>query len=397
MARVPLSKGKERAKAKIKAGQKANASKPSNFSLYDTQVRFSGGKPVVPAASKKAAAPVKKVETKKVEVKKAEPKKPVTVVNAKGKTIYDPKDRTITTYSSKGKTVTDKNPKSENYGTTVSNKKGTIQKLNANEFGDPKTVIKNKKGASIQYYKKGDPGYRKVVIDKSGYTAYTNEDIYKNDKKGPRYIDRKPETKKVETKKVETKKPAVKPNNKDLINKMTRTGQAYYLDTKSGKVEKNPDVKNTIKKVAEDSKNKQAKIVKSKIESLKRPEIRKETIKKEVVVKPPKATAPTVSQLWQQKTGTSWSEAKKQGLTDGSAAANIALMKKLKSGDVNKESIKASKPGTAASMDTFKKEMEKNVQSELSGETTYAPPVPAMRRGGSIKKMRNGGITKRRK
>lgn len=391
MARVPLSKGKERAKAKIKAGQKANASKPSNFSLYDTQVRYSGGKPVVPAAPKKAAAPVKKAETKK-----AEPKKPVTVINAKGKTIYDPKDRTITTYSNKGKTVVDKNPKSENYGTTVSNKKGTVQKLKESEKGSAKTVIKNKKGTSIQYNKKGEPGYDKIVKDKTGFTRYSNNNIYKSDKKGSRYIKRKPETKKVETEKVAAQKPEVKPNNKDLIDKMTRTGQAYYLDTKTGKLEKNPDVKNTIKKVAEDSKNKQAKIVKSKIESLKRPEIKKKETKPEVVNNN-LTTGPTVSQLWKEKTGTSWSEAKKQGLTDGSAAANIALMKKLKSGTVNKESIKAPKPGTAASMDVFKKEMEKNVQSELSGETTYEPPVPAMRRGGSIKKMRKGDITKRRK
>jgi len=41
----------------------------------------------------------------------------------------------------------------------------------------------------------------------------------------------------------------------------------------------------------------------------------------------------TVSELWKEKTGTSWSEAKKQGLTDGSAKANLALMAKLKSGE----------------------------------------------------------------
>lgn len=39
----------------------------------------------------------------------------------------------------------------------------------------------------------------------------------------------------------------------------------------------------------------------------------------------------TVAQMWQEKTGTSWSEAKKQGLTDGSAKANMALMAKMKS------------------------------------------------------------------
>ncbi len=60
---------------------------------------------------------------------------------------------------------------------------------------------------------------------------------------------------------------------------------------------------------------------------------------------PAKTTAPakTVSQLWTEKTGTSWAEAKKQGLSDGSAASNMALMKKLQSGSVNKETIAAMK------------------------------------------------------
>jgi hypothetical protein len=57
--------------------------------------------------------------------------------------------------------------------------------------------------------------------------------------------------------------------------------------------------------------------------------------KKEETVNPPVKTGSgkTVSQLWKEKTGTSWSEAKKQGLTDGSMKANLALMAKLKSGE----------------------------------------------------------------
>ena len=43
----------------------------------------------------------------------------------------------------------------------------------------------------------------------------------------------------------------------------------------------------------------------------------------------------TVSQLWKQATGTPWSEAKKQGLTDGSYANNIALRKRIISGEFN--------------------------------------------------------------
>ena len=223
------------------------------------------------------------------------------------------------------------------------------------------------------------------------------------------YGDKKKDVKKVETKKVVAKKPEVKKPTAKPISMKTPVR-----------------VSDIANKVAEGARKKDAPKVKAQIESLKRPEIKKKKelqpeikrykpnteplrylddklpiknseSKKSTPTPPPPSFSPTVSQLWQQKTGTSWSEAKKQGLTDGSASANMALMKKLKSGSVNKESIKVPKPGTAASMDTFKKEMEKNVQSELSGETTYEPPVSAMRRGGSIKKMRKGGITKRRK
>ena len=38
-------------------------------------------------------------------------------------------------------------------------------------------------------------------------------------------------------------------------------------------------------------------------------------------------------QVWQEKTGTPWAEARRQGLTDGSASANIALMNKLLAGE----------------------------------------------------------------
>jgi hypothetical protein len=284
MTRVLLSKGKERAKAKIKAGQKANAAKPAKFSLYDTQVRYANGKPVVTAVIKKAAAPVKKVASKKVEVKK------------------------------------------------------------------------------------------------------------------------------VKTKKVETKKPAAKPINKELLNKMTRTGQAYYLNTKTGKLEKTPTVNEIVKKVA-DTKKKTTPAKKGATTKPKRTGNSfldvatgavpddfytvkpKSTTPK--VTTPAKTSTPSVSELWKQKTGTSWSEAKKQGLTDGSAAANIALMKKLKSGSINKNTIKSDK--AARNMEPFKKLMEQNIQDELSGKIKFDEPVATMRRGGSVRKMRKGSITKRKK
>jgi hypothetical protein len=47
----------------------------------------------------------------------------------------------------------------------------------------------------------------------------------------------------------------------------------------------------------------------------------------------------TVSQLWQQYTGTPWSEAKKQGLTDGSFESNISLRKKILEGEFGEAKI----------------------------------------------------------
>lgn len=109
-------------------------------------------------------------------------------------------------------------------------------------------------------------------------------------------------------------------------------------------------------------------------------------------------SAPSVSELWKQKTGTSWSEAKKQGLTDGSASSNIALMKKLQSGSVNKNTVKSS--NAAGNMTAYKKDMEKNVQDELSGKTTYTPPAEPSKSGADKaadeNKMRRGGMVRRR-
>ena len=81
-------------------------------------------------------------------------------------------------------------------------------------------------------------------------------------------------------------------------------------------------------------------------------------------------------------------------------------MKKLQSGSVNKNTVKSS--NAAGNMTAYKKDMEKNVQDELSGKVTYAPPAEPsksgadkaadenkMRRGGMVRrKMNNGGVAK---
>lgn len=113
--------------------------------------------------------------------------------------------------------------------------------------------------------------------------------------------------------------------------------------------------------------------------------------KTNTTTKPITKPTPTVSQLWQEKTGTSWSEAKKQGLTDGSANSNTALMKKLQSGSINKDTIKTSK--IAGDMSSYKKDMEQNIQDELSGKIKFDEPVPTARKGGMImKRMKTGGM-----
>lgn len=161
--------------------------------------------------------------------------------------------------------------------------------------------------------------------------------------------------------------------------------------------------KTETKKVV--TKKPEVKKVKSKIESLKKPEIRKKVTIPEVVVTNPKKSEPTVSQLWKEKTGTSWSEAKKQGLTDGSASSNIALMKKLKSGEISKSSL--SKPKT-----------ESTPTSVTPTPTPKPTPKPTpyagsgmgameradrefeeqgFKRGGSVKKMRKKIAVKRKK
>jgi hypothetical protein len=96
----------------------------------------------------------------------------------------------------------------------------------------------------------------------------------------------------------------------------------------------------------------------------------------------PKSSTPaakTVSQIWKEKTGKDWSEAKSLGLSDGSAASNMALLKKLKSGSLTNSDLSSSKfkdVGTLATkkLDTPKAELE------------------TKRKGGSVTKMQAGGV-----
>jgi hypothetical protein len=85
----------------------------------------------------------------------------------------------------------------------------------------------------------------------------------------------------------------------------------------------------------------------------------------------PATSAKTVSQLWTEKTGTPWSEAKKQGMSDGTAASNMALMKKLQSGSPMEYTRAYTGPDYSA---------------DAAAEAAFGEPKTTMRRGGSVKK-----------
>lgn len=88
-----------------------------------------------------------------------------------------------------------------------------------------------------------------------------------------------------------------------------------------------------------------------------------------------KPAAKTVSQMWVEKTGTPWSEAKKQGFSDGTAASNMALMKKLQTGnrmEFMSSGYKIPSEDEARAMDD-------------AYDAAYGPAKTTMRRGGRVK------------
>jgi hypothetical protein len=95
------------------------------------------------------------------------------------------------------------------------------------------------------------------------------------------------------------------------------------------------------------------------------------------VVKTP--AGKTVSEIWKEKTGTSWSEAKKKGLTDGSMKANLALLAKLKSGSFDKENQPPAKMET-------KKATDMKVSSTGPTELAGVKSPEKKKKGGAVKK-----------
>jgi hypothetical protein len=109
--------------------------------------------------------------------------------------------------------------------------------------------------------------------------------------------------------------------------------------------------------------------------------ITKPVVKTETKTVTPVKSAPTVSQVWKDKTGMSWSEAKNLGLSDGSASSNMRLLKKLQSGEINKDFIAEARAKKDIAF------IAPNVtQDEANMEAV--PNPSAYRRGGSVKRKR---------
>ena len=87
-------------------------------------------------------------------------------------------------------------------------------------------------------------------------------------------------------------------------------------------------------------------------------------------VTPAKPAAKTVSQLWVEKTGTPWSEAKKQGFSDGTAASNVALMKKLQTG---------------SPMEYTRAYTGPDYSGDAAAEAAFGEPKATMKKGGRVK------------
>jgi hypothetical protein len=87
-------------------------------------------------------------------------------------------------------------------------------------------------------------------------------------------------------------------------------------------------------------------------------------------ITPAKPAAKTVSQLWVEKTGTPWSEAKKQGFSDGTAASNIALMKKLQTG---------------SPMEYTRAYTGPDYSGDAAAEAAFGEPKATMKKGGRVK------------
>ena len=93
----------------------------------------------------------------------------------------------------------------------------------------------------------------------------------------------------------------------------------------------------------------------------------------------------TVSDLWQKITGTSWAEAKTQGLTSGSLQDNLALMKRLKNGENPLATLKQEKEQKEIAMkDKLHSIFKASQQRTMDRITSTKLDATSFKKGGSI-------------
>lgn len=319
-------------------------------------------------SQKKAAAAKKIADAKKLNDKKASD-------NKKAKEDANKLTRTFGgTSAVSGKTETKVESKTKsnfNYNTELAKKqKADAAAKVAKTVTDKKTIDK-----------KATDKKAKTVIDKDGKTVYSKDGSKTTYNSKGKTVYNKDGSKTI--------------SNKNGVKKYTAAEVAAskkIFDAKTAAAKKAAD-----KKKADDAKAASGKKVKDVVESLIKPKT--PDVKTPVVVKPP---AKTVSQIWKEKTGTEWSEAKKQGLSDGSAKSNLALLAKLKSGSLDKDKQSPAKT-EPAKMETAKAtdmKISYTDPTELSGldenELINKPGYGAKKKLGGIMK-KGGQVRKKRK
>ena len=250
---------------------------------------------------------------------------------------------------------------------------------------------KNKKGTITEkYLRAGDKKANTAVIQKSGSTTYKPRDgeyVRHYSGKSGNYTD------------------VNRGGNIETYNRRNNSKTTKFADgsikhvSNSGKVFRKPAPSKTPAKTL--TKLPEVTVTAKRKESTVTP-------KAKTVTKPTsgsatnKSAGKTVAQMWQEKTGTSWSEAKKQGLTDGSAKANMALMAKMKSN-----------PETFSKRDAVPEKLATISLSKAAENLSPAKPTPELAKSSipfkegksrlekavasKVGQMKKGGMVKKKK
>lgn len=102
----------------------------------------------------------------------------------------------------------------------------------------------------------------------------------------------------------------------------------------------------------------------------------------------------TVSDLWQKVTGTSWAEAKMQGLTDGSLRNNLAILKRLRAGENPLETSRLAKEQLIADKKAKVTELA-NAAIQRSLSRGIIQPTPIIN-SESLETLKRGGVVQKK-